>query len=97
MYMKRILTILASVAMVMAAVSCEEQTDSATLSLDRPLYFLVPGTPMTLDVVASSAPTSDLTVGLAFTGTAVMDEDYTVSSTVAVIPAGELKGYLWLQ
>ena len=92
MYMKRILTILASVAMVMAAVSCEEQTDSATLSLDRPLYFLVPGTPMTLDVVASSAPTSDLTVGLAFTGTAVMDEDYTVSSTVAVIPAGELKG-----
>lgn len=91
MYMKRILTILAAVAMVMTAASCDpEQTPS--LSFGKSHYVLLADAPLTIDVVTNIAPASDLTVELAFAGTAVMDEEYSVSATSVVIPAGQLKG-----
>ena len=91
MYMKRILTILASVAMVMTAVSCNpEQTPS--LSFGKAQYVLLADAPLTVDVVTDVAPAADLTVDLLFTGEAVVDADYTVSATSVVIPAGQAKG-----
>ena len=91
MYMKRILSILASVAMVMTAVSCNpEQTPS--LSFGKAQYVLLADAPLTVDVVTDVAPAADLTVDLLFTGEAVVDADYTVSATSVVIPAGQAKG-----
>lgn len=91
MYMKRILTILASVAMVMTAVSCNpEQTPS--LSFGKAQYVLLADAPLTVDVVTDVAPAADLTVDLLFTGEAVVDADYTVSANSVVIPAGQAKG-----
>ena len=73
--MKRILTILAAVAMVMAAVSCEpEKTPS--LSFGKSHYVLQADAPLTVDVVTDIAPAADLTVGLTFTGSAVEGTDY---------------------
>ena len=91
MYMKRILSILASVAMVMTAVSCNpEQTPS--LSFGKAQYVLLADAPLTVDVVTDVAPAADLAVELLFTGDAVKDADYTVSATSVVIPAGQAKG-----
>lgn len=91
MYMKRILTILASVAMVMAAVSCEtEQTPSLTFGKSH--YVLQADAPLTVDLVTDIAPAADLTVELAFTGTAVEGTDYSVSAKSVVIAAGQTTG-----
>lgn len=90
MYMKRILTILAAVAMVMTAVSCDpEQTPS--LSFAKGQYVLLEDAPLTIDVLTNIAPAADLTVELSFAGDAVLDTDYTVSATSVVIPAGSTK------
>ena len=89
--MKRILTIFASVAMIMTAVSCEpEQTPE--LSFGKSIYTMLADEPVTVDVVTNIAPSADLTVELAFTGEAVLDDDYSVSATSVVIPAGQVKG-----
>lgn len=89
--MKRILTILAAVAMVMAAVSCEpEKTPS--LSFGKSHYVLQADAPLTVDVVTDIAPAADLTVGLTFTGSAVEGTDYSVSAKSVVIPAGQVSG-----
>jgi len=89
--MKRILTILASVAMVMAAVSCETE-QKPQLSFGKAQYVLLADSPLTVDVVTDIAPAADITVELSFTGSAVMDDDYTVDATSVVIPAGQTKG-----
>ena len=75
MYMKRILTILASVAMVMTAVSCNPE-QAPELSFGKSIYTMLAEEPVTVDVVTSIAPSADLTVELAFTGEAVFDDDY---------------------
>ena len=89
--MKRILTILASVAMVMSTVSCEQES-APTLSFAKNAYTLKADAPLTVDVVTNVAPSADLSVTLAFTGEAVLDQDFSVSSSTVVIPAGEVKG-----
>ena len=89
--MKRILTIFVSVAMIMTAVSCEpEQTPE--LSFGKSIYTMLADEPVIVDVVTNIAPSADLTVELAFTGEAVLDDDYSVSATSVVIPAGQVKG-----
>ena len=89
--MKRILTIFASVAMIMTAVSCEpEQTPE--ISFGKSIYTMLSDEPVTVDIVTNIAPAADLTVELAFTGEAVMDADYSVSATSVIIPAGQVKG-----
>lgn len=91
MYMKRILTILAAVAMVMTAASCDpEQTPS--LSFGKAQYVLLADAPLTVDVVTDVAPSADLQITLQFAGDATLNEEYTVSATSVVIPAGQLKG-----
>ena len=89
--MKRILSILTSVAMVITAVSCNpEQTPS--LSFGKAQYVLLADAPLTVDVVTDLAPAANLAVELLFTGDAVKDADYIVSATSVVIPAGQAKG-----
>ena len=91
MYMKRILTILAAVAMVMTAASCDpEQTPS--LSFGKAQYVLLADAPLTVDVVTDVAPSADLEIALSFTGDAVLNDEYTVSAQSVVIPAGQVKG-----
>lgn len=77
--------------MIMTAVSCEpEQTPE--LSFGKSIYTMLADEPVTVDVVTNIAPSADLTVELAFTGEAVLDDDYSVSATSVVIPAGQVKG-----
>ena len=91
--MKRILTILASVAMVMAAVSCsKDETVTPSLTFGKSHYVLLADAPLTVDVVTDIAPSADLTVDLSFTGEAVEGTDYSVSAKNVVIPAGQLSG-----
>ena len=77
--------------MVMTAVSCEpEQLPSLTFG--KAQYVLLSDAPLTIDVVTDIAPAADLNVPLAFTGTAALNDDYTVSAESVVIPAGQVKG-----
>lgn len=89
--MKRILTVLASVAAVMAAVSCEPE-QKPELSFGKAQYVLLADEALTVEVNTNIAPSSDLSVELSFTGEAVLDADYSVSSSSVVIPAGETDG-----
>ena len=89
--MKRILSIFALVVMVITAVSCDSE-QAPSLSFDKPLCLLDSDDSWTVDIVASLAPVVDLKVDLIFSGDAVIDEDYTVSATSVVIPAGQAKG-----
>lgn len=89
--MKRILSIWASVAMVITAVSCNpEQTPE--LSFGKNIYTMLEDAPVIVEVVTNVAPAADLTVELSFAGEAVIDSDYTVAATSVVIPAGQVKG-----
>lgn len=90
--MKRILTILASAAMVMAAVSCEPEQETPELNFGKSHYVLLADAPLTVDVVTDVAPSADLAVALSFTGEAVKGTDYSVSAESVVIPAGQLSG-----
>lgn len=75
----------------MAAVSCETE-QKPQLSFGKAQYVLLADSPLTVDVVTDIAPAADITVELSFTGSAVMDDDYTVDATSVVIPAGQTKG-----
>jgi len=86
--MKRILAILTSAVMVMMAISCEQEPNP-TLSFGKSNYVLMADAPLTLEVTSSKVPAADLPLELSFTGSAVMDDDYTVSATSIVIPAGQ--------
>ena len=87
--MKRILTILTSVAVLFAAMSCESEP-IPTLSFGKSHYVLLADAPLTVEVATSIAPVADLAVELLFAGTAAAEE-YSCPSEV-VIPAGQLTG-----
>lgn len=95
MIMKRILTILALAAAVIAAASCEKEGNKdgqPTIQFSRSLYQLYTAASVDVSVQISSPATEDLSIPLAFGGTATIDEDYSVSSSAITIPAGESTG-----
>ena len=85
--MKRILTILASAAVLFAAMSCEPE-QIPTLSFGKSHYVLLADSPLAVELTTSVAPVADLAVELSFAGTATAEE-YSCPSEV-VIPAGQL-------
>lgn len=87
--MKRILSILACAALVVC--SCQKDPKPA-LSFETGNYVMGADEALTVKVVTTQAPASDLTVEFTATGSAVKGTDYEFSSESFTIKAGETTG-----
>ena len=89
--MKRILSFMAAaIAGVIAFSSCEDSKPS--IEFEKSLYVLSETPTVSVTVVTSEPVSSDITVPLSFSGTAVKDKDFTVSSASVTIAAGQRSG-----
>ena len=89
--MKRILSFMAAaIAGVIAFSSCEDSKPS--IEFEKSLYVLSETPTVSVTVVTSEPASSDITVPLSFSGTAVKDKDFTVSSASVTIAAGQRSG-----
>ncbi len=70
--------------------SCKKnQTQRPTLNFSRSVYILKASAPLTVELRASEAPDKQLTIPVLIEGSAKQDEDYTLSSNVFILEAGE--------
>lgn len=71
--------------------SCSDNDDDDMLdvSFAKTAYFLPANEPVKIEVTANSAVAENTVVKFGITGSAVKDEDYTLSAEEFVIPAGE--------
>lgn len=74
----------------------DERSSAASLSFSRSIYILPSSGSIEVELRASVAPQSDLTVPVEVGGSAQLDEDYTISSKEFVIKAGETSAKLTL-
>ena len=87
--MKRILSMLACAALVVC--SCQKDPKPA-LSFETGNYVMGADEALTVKVVTTQAPASDLTVEFTATGSAVKGTDYEFSAEAFTIKAGETTG-----
>jgi type 1 fimbria pilin len=77
--MKKIfLVLLASISLF--AVSCSKSDSATQVYFGKQVYAMLADTPLTIELKSSSAVSSDVSVSVNFGGTAVKDDEYTVSS-----------------
>ena len=84
--MKKIMSILACVAVVLSACQKEEMP---SLSFETASYVMGADDAVTVKAVVSAAPAADLDVAFTTSGTAVLGTDYELSAESFVIKAGE--------
>lgn len=90
--MKRFLTTMAVIATIISVGSCQKSKEDPSLDFSKSLYTVFAKGSAEITVLTSEAPQGELIVPLKFSGTAVKDEDYKVSSESVKIAAGELSG-----
>ncbi len=81
--MKKALFFLFTLSLVLLS-SCKENDDDSVMRFARKVYTLNTGT-LAVNLVTSDHPSTATEVPVTFSGTAVMDKDYTVSDTKYVI------------
>ena len=76
--------------------SCSDNDDDDMLdvSFAKTAYFLPANEPVKIEVTANSAVAENTVVKFGITGSAVKDEDYTLSAEEFVIPAGESSAFI---
>ncbi len=99
-------TIIVAISTVTNAVESGTQRVTATITDNDPLptaTLSLSGSPMaesagaaTVTATLSAVSGRNVTVNLAFSGTAILNSDYTSSGTAIVIPAGSLSGQITL-
>ena len=97
--MKRILTLIALAAAVIATASCDKEggNETPTVEFARVFYQLYSESSVDISVRLSQAAEQDVVIPLEFTcSTAVIGENYTVSGVEVAIKAGETCGYVTL-
>lgn len=82
-------------AALLLAVGCNKEPDP-TVEFAKAQYVLPADGSVTVEVIASKAPTSDLVLPLAFAGEATLGEEYTIDSENVTIKAGETTGSITL-
>ena len=87
--MKKIMSILACVAVVLSACQKEEMP---SLSFETATYVMGADDAVTVKVVVSAAPAADLAVAFTTSGSAVLGTDYELSAESIIIKAGETAG-----
>ena len=87
--MKKIMSILACVAVVLSACQKEEMP---SLSFETATYVMGADDAVTVKAVVSAAPAADLTVAITASGSAVLGTDYELSAETILIKAGETAG-----
>ena len=92
--MKRILTLIALAAAVIATASCDKEggNETPTVEFARSFYQLYSDSSVDIVVRLSQPAAQDVTIPLEFGGTAAINEDYTVDSPEVTILAGETEG-----
>lgn len=93
--MKRILTLIALAAAVIATASCDKEggNETPTVEFARVFYQLYSESSVDISVRLSQAAEQDVVIPLEFTcSTAVIGENYTVSGVEVAIKAGETSG-----
>lgn len=93
--MKRILTLIALAAAVIATASCDKEggNETPTVEFARVFYQLYSESSVDISVRLSQAAEQDVVIPLEFTcSTAVIGENYTVSGVEVAIKAGESSG-----
>lgn len=81
-------TIIIALAALLALVGCTKQ-NPVSVSFEKATYVLLSDGTVDVKVVADRASSADLKVDLKFAGSAVKDQDYTVSAESVTIPAGQ--------
>ena len=87
--MKKIMSILACVAVVLSACQKEE---TPSLSFETATYVMGADDAVTVKAVVSAAPAADLAVAFTTSGSAVLGTDYELSAESIIIKAGETAG-----
>lgn len=89
--MKRIISMLACALLVVC--SCQK-APLPSVSFETANYVMGADEALTVKIVTTDAPASDLTVAFAVSGSAVSGSDYQLSSEEFVIKAGETTGHV---
>lgn len=91
-------TLLLMAILAIVSVSCNDDDDSsgAKLSFSRSIYILPSSGSLEVELRASTAPETDLTVPVNIEGTAILDEDYEISAKEFILKAGETSAVLTL-
>ena len=89
--MKKYIHFITLIFFALLSFSCENDKDEgATLSFSRSVYILDPMGSLDIELRASEAPTERLVVPITVAGSAVKDEDYTMSAQEFVFEADNL-------
>ena len=83
------------IILVMVSAACNDDDSSAAkLSFSRSIYILPASGSLEVELRASVAPETDLSIPVIIEGSAILDEDYEISANGFVIKAGETSATL---
>ena len=95
--MKILFKILTLIILATLSFSCsDEESNSAKLAFSRSIYILPSSGELNVELRATMAPSTDITVPIEISGSAVLDSDYTISGKEFIIKAGETKASIKL-
>ncbi|MCR9012084.1 hypothetical protein [Gabonibacter chumensis] len=93
--MRKIL--LYSLILFLSLLSCKnDDNDLPTLSFGRPIYILKAETPLAVELIASTPAKETVVVPFSISGTAVLDEDYTMEMKEFTLQLGESMDTVWI-
>lgn len=87
---KYILYTLSLIFLICTNISCSDDDGGPKISFERSLYILTAFSPLDVKLILSEASDQEIRVPFVMTGTAVLDEDFTISSTEFVFAPGEM-------
>lgn len=90
--MKRILAFVAAAFVTAVSFTSCTKDSKPTVEFEKNLYVLSETPSVDVTVTVSEPVSSDISVPLSFSGSAVMDKDFTVSATAVTIAAGQTSG-----
>lgn len=95
--MRKILFIYVLMLSACFLTACSDDDDSTPrLSFGRPIYILRDVTPLAVELVASVAPTEAISVPIDISGTAILDEDYTIEKDAFTLQPGQTIDTIWI-
>lgn len=77
--------------------ACSDDDDNAPrLSFGRPIYILKNTDPLAVELIASVAPTERVSVPFEVSGSAILDEDYTIEGNAFTLEPGQTIDTIWI-
>ena len=82
------------ILIIVSAACSDDDSSGAKLSFSRSIYILPSNGSLEVELRASVAPETDLSIPVIIEGTAILDEDYEISANGFMIKAGETSATL---